>query len=102
MIAVLLRAVLLRAVSCTVLYYGISHNNNSNKNNIIEHIWSFCHGVLDAFFVGKASRCDGRWGIPSSNWIIDEEEATGVTNFVDNIIIINNNIAIIFIVVVIV
>ena len=58
------------------------------------------HGILDAFFVGKAS-CDGRWWIPSSNWIIGEEEATGVIDFV-GIIIINNNIAIIFIVVVIV
>ena len=92
-------AVLLRAVSCTVLYYGISHNNNSNKNNIIEHIWSFCHGVLDAFFVGKASRCDGRWGIPSSNWIIDEEEATGVIDF--SIIIIITIIIIIIIIIVI-
>ena len=46
-----------------VLYYGISAIIIAATKKIIiiyyEHIWSFCHGVLDALFVGKASRCGG-------------------------------------------
>ena len=59
------------------------------------------HGILDAFFVGKASRCDGWWGIPSSNGIIDEE-ATGVIDFVSIISIIIIIIIIVVVVIVVI
>ena len=54
-----------------------------------KHIWSFHNGVVDAFFFVKAScGCGGWWSIPSSNWIIDDEEAIGFIEFVVIIIII--------------
>ena len=56
-----------------------------------KHIWSFHNGVDDAFFFVKAScgcGCGGRWSIPSSNWIIDDEEAIGFIEFVVIIIIV--------------
>ena len=49
---------------CDVLYYGISAIIIvvAAINTIIiiyyEHIWSFCHGVLDAF-LAKAAWCGG-------------------------------------------
>ena len=85
-------AVLLRAVPYTVLYYGISHNNNTiavKKGITINHIWSFYHDVVDAFFFVKAPcGCGGRSSIPSSNWIIDDEKAIGFIKFVVIIIVI--------------
>ena len=76
-------------VYCITVY--ISHNNKIAATKIIiiiyyDYIWLFRHGILDAFFVVKAS-CGGRWWIPSSNWIIDEE-ANGVIDFVSIIIVI--------------
>ena len=86
---------LLRAVPYSiraVLYYGISATIIVVAATITittKHIWSFHNGVVDAFFVGKAScGCGGRWSIPSSNWIIDDEEAIGFIEFVVIIIII--------------
>ena len=70
----------------------------ATKTITIERIWSFCHGILNAFFVAKASRCDGRWGIPSSNGIINEEEANDVIDFVSIIIVIIIIIIIFFVV----
>ena len=48
-----------RAVLYTVLYYGISHNNNSNKENSNRTYMVVHHGVVDAFFLAKASWCGG-------------------------------------------
>ena len=73
-------AIILAATNMIVIYY----------ERMVVH-----HGVDNAF-LAKASWCGGRWSIPSSNWIIDDEEATGAIDFSIIIIII---IIIIFIVV---
>ena len=63
------RTVVVRVVPYTVLYYGISHNNiriiiAATKIVILihfEHLWSFYHGVVDAFFFVEASCGCGGW-----------------------------------------